>query len=102
MTKDTEKFLCEIYQEYLRRRKSGMSKSEAVQFSRPEEMVNEFMQGNLPDDMHECIYELKKLNYVHAYITNSFSLEDTAIIYMENRFKNGLKEVSDFIAKFIP
>jgi hypothetical protein len=25
-----------------------------------------------------------------------------AIIYMENRFKNGLKEVTDFISKFIP
>ena len=35
-------------------------------------------------------------DYSYKYV------EDPAIIYMENRFKNGLKEVTDFISKFIP
>lgn len=102
LTKETDKFLCEIYQEYLRRRKSGIPKSQAIHFSEPEKIVEEFMQGTLPQDMHDCINELKKVGYVHSYVTNSFYLESPAIVYMENRFTNGLKEVTDFIAKFIP
>lgn len=101
ITKDADRFLCEIYEEYLYRRKSGISKSDAKRFSTPEELVEDFMQGTLPQDIRDGIQELYELGLVKRFVTGTFSLDDTAIIYMENRFKNGLKEVADFITKFI-
>ena len=46
--------------------------------------------------------ELKNNDFIKLYIEGSFILTSNAIIYMENRFKNGLVELTDFIAKFIP
>lgn len=102
LTKDTDKFLCEIYAEFLSRRKSGLSKSSAKCFSAPGKLVTEFMQGTLPEDIYDCLEELQKVKFIRRNVTGSFRLEDSAIIYMEQRFKNGFKEVTDFIAKFIP
>lgn len=102
LTRDTDKFLCEIYAEFLSRRKSDIPKSSAAEFSSPENLVNEFMQGTSPDYIRDCIKELRKIKFVRCTVIGTFRLEDPAIIYMENRFKNGLKEVTDFISKFIP
>lgn len=102
LTRDTDKMFCLIYEEYLKRRKSGYSKSEAVFFQHPEVLQMEFLQGILTDDIHDAITELNRNKLIKAYIDHSFSLADEGIIYMENRFKNGLKEVIDFISKFIP
>lgn len=84
------------------RRKSDIPKSSAAEFSSPENLVNEFMQGTSPDYIRDCIQELRKIKFVRCTVIGTFRLEDPAIIYMENRFKNGLKEVTDFISKFIP
>ena len=102
LTKETDKLLCKIYAEFLSRRKSGSSRSSAKLFSSPEQLACEFLQETHPDDIHDCIQELRKIGFVRCYVTGDFCLEDSAIIYMENRFKNGLKEVTDFITKFIP
>lgn len=36
------------------------------------------------------------------YYSGGFFANDHFIIYMENRFKNGLNEVIEFISKLIP
>lgn len=102
LTKDTDKILCLIYEEYLFRRKSGLSKSESISFDHPEALQFEFLQGILADDIHCAVSELGRNDLIKTYVDNSFQLNDNGIIYMENRFKNGLKEVADFISKFIP
>ena len=38
---------------------------------------------------------------IEMYIVEGFSLTDAAIIYMENRFKNGVSEVLEYVGKFI-
>ena len=60
-----------------------------------------FPNVNISDFMTD-LSELKKYNFVKMFIEGSFALNSEAIVYMENRFKNGLIEVTDFIAKFIP
>lgn len=102
LTKDTDKIFCLIYKEYLNRRKGGMSKSSAKMFDDPEALRSQFLQGILEDDIHEALHELKTNHMTRNFIDGSFELEDEGIIYMENRFKNGLIEITDFIAKFIP
>lgn len=102
LTKDADKLLCQIYAEYLKRRKNGVRKSQAIHFEAPPLLVEEFLCGEHPDDVSDLIFDLAKINFVEAYLDASFYLTDNAIIYMENRFKNGLIEVADFISKFIP
>lgn len=46
--------------------------------------------------------ELARSGLIKIYIGGNFDLTDNGIVYMENRFVNGLKDVTDFITKFIP
>lgn len=102
LTKNTDIILCQIYTEYLDRIKNDIAKSDAINFDAPEELVNDFLQGTLPEDVYDSVYELEDAGFVSTFIDASFTLNNSAIIYMENRFKKGLIEVTDFIAKFIP
>ena len=102
LTKDTDKMLCLIYEEFLGRRKSGLPKSTAKAFEHPSALQEQFLQGILEDDIHDALIELSQNDLIRLYYDHGFLLNDSAIIYMENRFKNSLKEVTDFISKFIP
>lgn len=102
LTKDTDKFLCIVYKEYLSRRKGGIRKSQAINFDDPTSLVDQLLLDETPDDIADSISELAKAGFVETYIDSSFHLNNKSIIYMENRFKNGLLEVADFISKFIP
>lgn len=98
LTKNTDKMFCLIYEEFLNRQKVGLSKSEAKSFEYPAELQNQFLQGIHEDDIHDAIHELKRNKLIRAYVDDSFQLADEGIIYMENRFKNGLKEVLEYIS----
>lgn len=100
LSKDADKTLCLIYKEYLSRRKNNVCKSDASRF-RASELENLFPSVNQRDFMTD-LNELKKNNLVKLFIEGSFILNSDAIVYMENRFKNGLIEVTDFISKFLP
>ena len=102
LTKDADKLLCQIYQEYMKRRKNGAPKRQAILFDEPSCLIEGFLHGENPDDIADLIYDLAKIDFIKSYIDASFCLTDEAIIYMENRFKNGLLEVADFLSKFIP
>ena len=102
LTKDADKFLCIIYKDFLQRRKSGLSKSEAKEFDEDYHLTNsDFYQWH-QDDIDESKMELGQKGLVHIWMGGSFYIEDNGIIYMESRFKNGLKEMIDIVSKFIP
>lgn len=98
LTKDTDKMFCLIYEEYLNRRKAGDSKSSAIRFYHPEALQSEFLQGIHEDDIRSAIHELHRNGLIKKYNDDSFVLSDNGIIYMENRFKNGLKEILEYIS----
>ena len=98
ISKDTYKFLCLIYKEYLNKRKT-LSKSESIYFSYVPESVYHKIRKN---DCYSCLVELKNNNLVKTYIDGGFCLTDFGITTMENRFKNKVSEITDFISKFIP
>lgn len=99
MTKDADKLLCCIYKIYLERRKSGMSKYDSKKFQDDFYKSDNHLSSWSDDDISDTLEELKKNNYVTLFIDGSFTLENDAIIYMENRFKNGLTEVLEIISK---
>jgi hypothetical protein len=99
LTKDADKLSCCIYKQFLEKRKSGISKFESKKF---EETFykNDKHIGNWHDsDVTETLIELSKAKYIKLFISGSFIIEDSMIIYMENRFKNGLLEVLDILSK---
>lgn len=98
LTRDTDKMFCLIYEEYLNRRKAGGPKSSAIRFNHPEALQSEFLQGIHEDDIFSAVCELDQKGLITRYIDGSFLLLDDGIIYMENRFKNGLKELLEYIS----
>lgn len=98
LTKDTDKLFCLVYKEYLNRKKCGFSKDFSISFEYPEALQSDFLQEFLVDDIHSSIHELSRNNMIRKYIDDSFKLSDKGMIYMENRFKNGIKEVLEYIS----
>lgn len=100
LSKDADKLICIIYKEYLRRREDNKSKSAATlfMFNDIKQIVPNYDERDLATDLSELSHN----NVIKLYIGGDFQLLSNGIIYMENRFKNGIKEVTDFISKFIP
>ncbi len=102
LTKDADKLLCCIYKQFLERRKSGFSKFDAKSFESDFYVTDKNISSWNDDDVSDTLLELGRAKYIRLFLGRDFDLEDAAIVYMENRFKNGLLEVTDFISKFIP
>ena len=100
LTKDAKKVICAAYAVYLEKRKLGVSKSSAKTVQR--EDVLKHLPGMSLQDYSETRSEIKRALVCTTYCNGSFVLPDSAIIYMENRYKNGLKDVLSFLAQFIP
>lgn len=102
LSKDSAKLACSLYKTYLEKRKNGQSKASAKHFSNGFYKEIKPLSSWTTEDITETLNELKRANFIKKYIDGSFQIQDNFIIYMENRFKNGVTEVSDFISKFIP
>lgn len=98
LTKDADKVICCVYKEYLERRKSGMSKSQAKEFDGNFYRNVKALSKWNSSDVSDTLQELHNKQYIKKNIIGDFSLLDDAVVYMENRFKNGLSEVMDFIS----
>lgn len=102
MTKDAEKLICICYHDYLSKIKAGSSKTEAKRFSQNYQNENSHFSSWHKDDFSSTRDELCKLGFLKVWISGSFELTPNAIEYMENRFKNNLKEITKFISQLIP
>ncbi len=102
LTKDAEYLLCTLYKVYSEKLKSGISKAQARCFGSSEDIFTNYLSEWLFEDVNTTCYELKHaemLSILNAdNIAYSVSLTDKAIIYMENRFKNNIEELLNFIA----
>lgn len=97
LTKDSEKLLCVLYKNYLEKRKSGAAKSEAKSFGSSHNIHESLCPNWLFEDVDDTCRELSRADSI-AYHVN---LSDFAISYMDNRFKNGLKDVINFLANLL-
>ena len=94
VTKSANKVLCKLYKEYLSRIKNGISKSNALIFDSLS--LSQLFENQ---DIEFEKSELSKNSLIETWITGDVLLNSETIIYMENRFKNGIIEVTDFLAK---
>ncbi|WFR56421.1 hypothetical protein QA584_22835 [Anaerocolumna sp. AGMB13025] len=100
LTKDADKLLCCIYKQYLESRKAGKSKFDSKKFYESFYKNDKHIGDWTDDDISETLIELHKSQYIRLDIAGNFMITDSMIIYMENRFKNGLLDVLDVISKF--
>ncbi|NBI61219.1 hypothetical protein D3Z53_25295 [Lachnospiraceae bacterium] len=105
LTKEQKYLLLSMYKEVL-------NKQPAL----PMEKANYFEDSNvvqeliLPDQSSEYVsdlcWNLKSKGYIFCSpgdnLANNIVLTDKTIIYMENRFKNGIKDIAMFLSNFLP
>lgn len=102
MTKSADKLLCVIYRDYLSRIKLGQSMSDANRFTTDYFETETYSVSKNNDDIIQLKTELRKADLLKVSVSGNANLTPYGIEYMENRFKNGLAEVLDFLSKFLP
>lgn len=107
LSKDADYLICLIYKYYLELRDNGIPKSDAKILGDSQNVNQNIIPEWSFEDTDDTCRELikKKLLDNRIYMDNYcgyMNLSDDGIIYMENRFKNGLKEVIKFLTNFIP
>lgn len=101
LTKDADKMICVIYKMYLEKIKSGISKAASNAFEKDFYKSDKLLSKWHSDDVTSTFLELGQKKYLKIYISGNFEITNQAIIYMENRFKNGLLDLIDLVSKFI-
>ncbi len=105
LTNEQKYLLVSMYNEVISRQ-PALSMEEANYFADSDKVKDMFLPELSSDYVSALCWKLKSKGYISCYhgddLANNIRLEDSTIIYMENRFKNGIKDVLDFIAKFIP
>lgn len=106
LTKDSDKLICLMYKQYLNDRKNGISKSIAKSFGSSHNIHEDLLSDWNFEDVDDTCRELSRAGLIQCIWADNIAYEvflsDNGIIYMENRFKNGLSEVADFIDKIKP
>lgn len=105
LTKDSEKLICVIYKSYLEKRKSGISKPKASHLGSSHEIHSNLLPQWSFEDVDDTCRELSRAGLLNCLFADNIAyhvtISDDGIIYMENRFKNGLKDIAAFLSNFI-
>lgn len=102
LTNDADKLICQLYKVYLEKRKNGVDKLNSRHFSFSEiKAIKPFSKWS-DSDIKDTVAEASRAGFGTMFFDGGFMANDQFIAYMENRFKNGLSEVIEFVTKFIP
>ena len=92
-----------MYKEVLNRQ-PALSMENANYFSDSDAVKDLFLPELSSDYVSDLCWKLHAKGYLDCHkgdnLANYISLTDNTIIYMENRFKNGLKDVAAFLSNF--
>ena len=101
LTKDADALVCALYRSYLEKRNQGQSKADAKWTGSASKIQNEIVPRWTLPDVEETCWELKRAGFLKTLDADNTvydsSLTDESIIYMENRFKNGLSEFLGYL-----
>lgn len=103
ITRDADAFICVLYQEYLKARKSGKPIEDSASFGDDAQIQKTlFPKWQLEDVTHLCWYLARK-KLLEAYPgdnqANDVSLSEDGIVYMENRFPEGISQLLSALGK---
>ncbi len=103
LTNDADYLLCTLYKHYKEQRKNGVSKADAKFMGSSEHIFQTLLSEWTFEDVDETCRELDRADLLQCIYADNIVylaiLEDAAIIYMENRFKNGLSEILENLTR---
>lgn len=103
LTKDSDYLICLLYKVYVERLKNGIPKSEAKIFDGAEYIQAFLIPQYSTQDISETCKELADFGFIeNSWADNEVDLcwiTTSAIVYMENRFKNNIMAVLEHISK---
>ena len=105
LTKEQKILLCSMYKDFLSR-SSELPVEKANYFNDSDYIQQTYLQDHSSEYVSDLCWKLKSKDFINCYpgdnLANMISITDETIIYMENRFKNGLGDVLSFILQFKP
>lgn len=101
LTRDAEKLVAVAYKEYLKRIDDGVPRVQAKCFE-PQEIQPIYFEKYSMENYKDIVASMTRAFDCTMYLSGGFLLNDSAIVYMESRFKNGVKDVLSFLAQFVP
>jgi len=105
LTNDAKDLLAAAYKEYKRRIKDGIPKQQARNFVDVQKIQSEMFPTWPILDIIDTSAELQKAGLAKHYVRQGFLLNDDAIFYMENRFKDAghvISGIVDAVSKLKP
>lgn len=104
LTNEQKHLLISMYKEVLSRQ-PALSTEQANHFDNSDQLIELFSLDMSSDYVSELCWKLYSKEYIICYrgddLANEISLSDKTIVYMENKFKHGLKDVLLFLSNFI-
>lgn len=104
LTKESDALLCLLYKEFLQRIRSGTSRSDAKELGGSDDIQRDIAPKWSFDDVDELCRELHRVGLLDVFYAADVAyivrLSDDGIIYMENRFKDGLLDVLSYLKQF--
>lgn len=101
LTNEQKKLLVSMYKEVLCRQ-PALSMEKANYFRNSDEVRDMFLPELSSDYVSTLCWKLKSKGYISCEpgddLANNICLEDRTIIYMKQRFPNGLKSVLKFLS----
>lgn len=106
LTKGARKTLAILFRAYNEKLKYGDDIFSSSVFGSSDSIQKKLMPDSTPENVDHWCRELHRNGYLNCLFSeNTVSeteLTDQAIREMEKRFKNGAREITDFILKLIP
>ncbi|RNB90226.1 hypothetical protein EDM59_01720 [Brevibacillus nitrificans] len=103
LTRDADALICLLYKHYCLKKKDGMSKAQAKMFGSSVDIQQNIIPNMSHADVDETCKELGRAGLLDNLYADDIAyvviLSDSAVVYMENRFKNGLDSVLDYLSK---
>lgn len=100
-----DRLACLLYKSYLGKIEIGISTEDAKYVGGSDDIQQAFYPNESVDDVDEMCRVLDRDRYVDADYADDMAyaiwLSDDAIVYMENRFKDGIVGVEHFLSDFI-
>jgi len=106
LTREQKHLIVSMYKEMLLRSHQSMSLDEARRYDNSDIIKDLFCPSQTSEHVSDLCWALQSKGYIECYpgdeLADEISITDKTIIYMENRCKNGLKDVLSFLASLIP
>jgi len=102
LTKQQQYIITNLYKIFKDRQKRGLSRSESKIFKSSDEVRKEFFDYLNKEDFIADTRTLRGKDYITGSFASNMVVEiaisDKTIIYMENRFKNNIKDIVKFLS----